>query len=176
MAVLPVTQYPDKVLLTPTAPVKTITEKERKLVRDMIETMYAESGVGLAANQVGISQQIFVASADQVKGQEIIFFNPRIVRAEGSMKEFEGCLSIPEFYEPVKRSKKVWVEGMGLDGKLLQMKGEGLLSRIFQHEIDHLNGIVFIDRLNFLKSRSAKKKVVARRKKLERSGPVSDRS
>lgn len=165
MAVLPVTQYPDKVLLTPTAPVRSVTERERKLVRDMIDTMYAQNGVGLAANQVGVSQQIFVASADQVRGREIVFFNPRIVHAEGTIKEFEGCLSIPEFYEPVKRARKVRVEGMGLDGKPLSMEGTGLLSRIFQHEIDHLNGIVFLDRLGFLKSRSSKKKAVARRLK-----------
>lgn len=162
MAVLPVVQYPEKVLLTPTAPVDRITDKERKLVRDMIETMYAENGVGLAANQVGISQQIFVASADQVRGREIVYFNPRIVESSGSIKEFEGCLSIPEFYEPVKRFRRVRVEGMGLDGKPLSMEGVGLLSRIFQHEIDHLNGIVFIDRLGFLKSRSAKKKAARR--------------
>jgi peptide deformylase len=168
MAVLPVVQYPEKVLTTPTAPVARITDKERKLVRDMIDTMYAESGVGLAANQVGVSQQIFVASADQVKGQEIVFFNPKIVESSGTVKEFEGCLSIPEFYEPVRRFKRVRVEGMGLDGRPQTMEGVGLLSRIFQHEIDHLNGIVFIDRLGFLKSRSAKKKAAARQKAARR--------
>src|SRR5262245_35023237 len=109
MAVLPVVQYPEKVLLTPTAPVAQVTDKERKLVRDMIETMYAENGVGLAANQVGVSQQIFVASADQVRGKEIVFINPRIVESKGVIKEFEGCLSIPEFFEPVKRARRVRV-------------------------------------------------------------------
>lgn len=162
MARLPVVQYPEKVLITPTLPVKTITDRERTLVRDMIETMYAENGVGLAANQVGVPQQIFVASADQVRGREIVFFNPRIVEQSGTIKEFEGCLSIPEFYEPVKRFKKVRVEGLGLDGKPQSMAGEGLLSRIFQHEIDHLNGLVFLDRLGILKKNSAKKKAARR--------------
>ncbi|MBI3252171.1 MAG: peptide deformylase [Candidatus Omnitrophica bacterium] len=159
MAVLPVVKFPDKILKTKTLEVSKITETERALVRDMIETMYAEKGVGLAANQVGVSRQIFVASPDQARGRELVFFNPKILKKEGVVKEFEGCLSVPEFYEPVRRAKKVWIRAMNLAGKIVEMKGEGLLSRIFQHEIDHLNGILFIDRLGFLKSRSARKKL-----------------
>ncbi|MBI4432311.1 MAG: peptide deformylase [Candidatus Omnitrophica bacterium] len=159
MAVLSVIKYPHKVLQTKTAPVVHITDTERKLVKDMIDTMYAENGVGLAANQVGVSQRIFVASPDQVKGRELVFFNPRIVKQEGAIKEFEGCLSIPEFYEPVRRAKKVWMRATNMKGETVEVKGEGLLSRIFQHEIDHLNGILFIDRLGFLKSKTARKKL-----------------
>jgi peptide deformylase len=159
MAVLKVVKFPDPVLAARTKEVKSITAEDRKLVLDMIDTMYAENGVGLAANQVGISKQIFVASADQVRGQELVFFNPRIVRSEGVIKEFEGCLSVPEFYEPVKRAKRVWMRATTLEGKEVEVKGEGLLSRIFQHEIDHLNGILFIDRLGFMKTRSIKKKI-----------------
>ncbi len=159
MAILKVLKYPHPVLSTRTKEVKKITSEDRKLVRDMIETMYAENGVGLAANQVGISKRIFVASADQVKGQEMVYFNPEIVRSEGVIKEFEGCLSVPEFYEPVKRSKRVWMKATTLEGKQVEVKGEGLISRIFQHEIDHLNGILFIDRLGLFKSRSVKKKL-----------------
>ncbi len=162
MAVLPVLKYPHPVLATKTLEVQTITEAERRLVRDMIETMHAESGVGLAANQIGVSKSLFVASADQVRGQELVFFNPRIVRSEGVIKEFEGCLSVPEFYEPVKRAKKVWMRATTLDGKEVEVRGEGLLSRIFQHEIDHLNGVLFIDRLGFLKSRRIKKRLTRR--------------
>ena len=159
MAVLPVLKFPNKVLATKAEEVATITEVERKLVRDMIETMYAEEGVGLAANQIGVLKQIFVASPDQVRGNEIVLFNPKILKKEGQVKEFEGCLSVPEFYEPVKRFKTVWVQAMTLEGLPTQMKGQGLLSRIFQHEIDHLNGILFIDRLGLLKSRLTKKKL-----------------
>ena len=162
MAVLPVVKFPDKVLSTKASEVSRITEVDRKLVRDMIDTMYAEEGVGLAANQVGILKQIFVASADQVRGKELVFFNPKIVRKEGHIKEFEGCLSVPEFYEPVKRFKTVWIQGLTLEGQHVEMKGEGLLSRIFQHEIDHLNGILFIDRLGLLKSKFVKKKLAKR--------------
>ncbi len=159
MAVLPVVKFPDKVLATKAAEVSAITETERKLVRDMIDTMYAEEGVGLAANQVGILKQIFVASTDQVRGKELVFFNPKIIKKEGRVKEFEGCLSIPEFYEPVKRFKTVWIKAMTLDGRQTEVKGQGLLSRIFQHEIDHLNGILFIDRLGLLKSKLVKKRL-----------------
>ena len=162
MAILPVVKFPDPVLNTKAREVSKITDAERRLVRDMIDTMYAENGVGLAANQVGILKQIFVASADQVRGQELVFFNPALVKKEGSIKEFEGCLSVPEFYEPVKRFKKVWMRAMTLDGKSVEVKGEGLLSRIFQHEIDHLNGILFVDRLGPLKSQRVKKKLLQR--------------
>ncbi len=159
MAVLPVVKYPNKVLMTKAGEVSEVTEAERHLAKDMIETMYAQNGVGLAANQVGVLKQIFVASADQIKGKELVFLNPKIVKKEGVVKEFEGCLSIPEFYEPVKRSKKVWLRAMTLSGETVEVKGEGLLSRIFQHEVDHLNGILFVDRLGPVKSKLARKKL-----------------
>ena len=162
MSVLPVRKYPDKVLRTKTAPVREITDVERRLVQDMIETMYAEEGVGLAANQVGVSKQIFVASPDHQKGKELVFFNPKIIKKEGLIKEFEGCLSVPELYEPVKRAKSVTMEALTPEGKRVRVEATGLLSRIFQHEIDHLNGFLFIDRLGFLKSRLAKKKLLNR--------------
>ena len=159
MAILKVVKFPEKVLETKAEEVRHITESDRKLVRDMIDTMYAENGVGLAANQVGVLKQIFVASADHVRGQEMVFFNPSIVKKEGQIKEFEGCLSIPEFFEPVKRAKRVWMRAMTLEGKKVEVKAEGLVSRIFQHEIDHLNGILFVDRLGPIKSRLSKKKL-----------------
>ena len=153
MAVLPVVKFPHKVLKTRASEVSQITAEDRKLVKNMIDTMYAENGVGLAANQVGVLKRIFVASHDQVKGNEQVYFNPKIVKKEGVVKEFEGCLSVPEFYEPVKRAKKVWMRAMNPEGKTVEVKAEGLLSRIFQHEIDHLDGILFIDRLGLIKSK-----------------------
>jgi peptide deformylase len=159
MSILKVVKYPESVLKTRAEEVARVTDVERRLVRDMIDTMYAEKGVGLAANQVGVLKQIFVASADHVRGEEMVYFNPKIVKKEGSVKEFEGCLSIPEFYEPVKRAKRVWMRAMTLEGKIVEVKGEGLVARIFQHEIDHLNGILFVDRLGLLKTRLAKKKL-----------------
>ncbi len=153
MAVLPVVKFPSKVLKTRASEVAQVTSEDRKLVKNMIDTMYAENGVGLAANQVGVLRRIFVSSHDQVEGNEQVYFNPKIVKKEGIIKEFEGCLSVPEYYEPVKRAKKVWMRAMTLDGKSVEVKAEGLLSRIFQHEIDHLDGILFIDRLGLIKSK-----------------------
>ncbi len=159
MSVLRVVKYPDKRLKMKAEEVLKITAEETKLVRDMIDTMYAESGVGLAANQVGVLKQIFVASPDQVKGNELVFFNPKIIKTEGIVKEFEGCLSVPELYEPVKRAKRVWMRAMTLKGETVEIKADGLLSRIFQHEIDHLNGILFVDRLGLIKTGLVQKKL-----------------
>jgi peptide deformylase len=163
MAVLKLTTFPDKLLKQKTREVFRITDEDRRLVEDMIETMYAEHGVGLAANQVGVSKRIFVASADQVRGKELVFFNPRIVRREGAVKEFEGCLSVPECFEPVRRAKCVWLQGMDLNGESVEFKAEGLLARIFQHETDHLNGFLFIDRLGFIKSKLTRKALLKRK-------------
>lgn len=163
MAILPVLKIGDPILTTKTATIPKVGEAERRLVRDMIETMHAEKGVGLAANQVGISKQIFVASPDGKRGAEMVFLNPQITKKEGTIKEMEGCLSIPEFYEPVKRAKTVWMRAMTLDEKVVEVKATGLLSRIFQHETDHLNGILFVDRLGLIKSRLAKKKLLKKK-------------
>ncbi len=162
MAVLPVVKYPDKVLKTKTQEVAEVTDVERELIRDMIDTMYAENGVGLAANQVGVSKQIFVASADQIRGKELVYLNPRITKKEGVVKEFEGCLSVPELYEQVKRARRVWMKAMTPEGVMVEIKADGLLARIFQHEIDHLNGFLFIDRLGFMKGKRAQKKLARR--------------
>ena len=163
MAILPVLKIGDKILATKAETVPVITDSDRRLVKDMIETMYAESGVGLAANQVGVLKQVFVASPEQEKGKELVFFNPQIIKKEGHLKEFEGCLSIPEFYEPVRRAKTVWMRATNLDGKTVEVKATGLLSRIFQHETDHLNGILFVDRLGPVKSRLARKKLLKKK-------------
>lgn len=162
MAVLKVIQYPDKRLKTKAEDVTKITADDLKLVHDMIDTMWAENGVGLAANQVGVLKQVFVASHDQAHGKEQVYFNPQIIKKEGVIKEFEGCLSVPELYEPVKRAKRVWMRAMNIKGEIVEVKADGLLSRIFQHEIDHLNGILFVDRLGIVKSGLAQKKLKKR--------------
>lgn len=163
MAILPVLTIGNKILETKALPVDKITPEDKKLAQDMIETMHAEKGVGLAANQVGVLKRVFVASPDGTRGSEQVYFNPQIIKREGTVKEFEGCLSIPEFYEPVKRSKTVWMTAMGIDGKKIEVRGAGLLSRIFQHEIDHLDGILFVDRIGLLKSKLARKKLLKKK-------------
>jgi peptide deformylase len=154
MALYPIVKYPDPVLLRPTEELADIGDRERVLVRDMIETMHHEHGVGLAANQIGIPKRIFVASPDGKKGKELVFFNPRIVRASGAVREDEGCLSIPGFYDAVKRRERVTLRARGLDGRPVEIEAEGLLARIFQHETDHLDGFLFIHRLGFFRKRS----------------------
>lgn len=159
MARLKVVQYPHPVLQTRTQPVETIGEWERAFVLDMIETMHEETGVGLAANQVGVAKRIFVASADGVKGKELVYFNPEIIRTKGEIRDFEGCLSVRDAYEPVTRYREVTLRAMNLDGQTVEVTAKGLLARIFQHEVDHLNGLVFVHRLGWLKRRRIFKKL-----------------
>ncbi|MCA9396618.1 MAG: peptide deformylase [Candidatus Omnitrophica bacterium] len=153
MAILKVVQYPDPILLRKTQPVTVFGSAERDLVRDMIDTMHAERGVGLAANQIGVDKQIFVVSADGVRGQEQAYFNPTIIKRSGKIKEFEGCLSVRETYEPVIRFRNVTLSAQDADGKEIQVEATDLLSRIFQHEVDHLNGITFVHRLGWFKKK-----------------------
>ncbi len=153
MAVYKVVQYPNPVLLKPAAAVGSIGQKERLLVRDMIDTMRAQKGVGLAANQIGVAKRIFVASPGSEPGKELVFFNPQIIARSGQVTEEEGCLSVAGVYERVKRHRRVKLRAMTLDGRTVEVEAEGLLARIFQHETDHLNGGLFVHRLGFLKKR-----------------------
>ena len=171
MALYPVVRYPNPVLLKATVAVHKIGERERILVRDMIETMYAEKGVGLAANQIGISRRIFVASPDGEKGNEIALFNPEIVRRSGAVNAEEGCLSVPGLYEKVKRYERVTVRGTSPEGKTVEMDADGLLARIFQHETDHLNGLLFIHRLGLLKKQKVFRHLHSSARAADRAGP-----
>lgn len=153
MAIYSVVKYPDPVLLSKTEEVKTIGDRERLLVRDMIATMYHAKGVGLAANQIGIAKQIFVASPDQERGKELVFFNPQIIARSGGITDEEGCLSVPGYYGRVRRHARVTLRAMDMKGQTVEMQADGLLARIFQHETDHLNGFLYLHRMNFLKKK-----------------------
>ena len=157
MAIYKVVRYPESVLLEKTLEVGKIGEREKILIRDMIDTMHLEDGVGLAANQVGVARRIFIASPDRERGKEMVFINPEIIKRSGTVTEQEGCLSIPGFYEKVKRWSRVTLRAETPDGQTVEVEADGLLARIFQHETDHLNGVVFIDRLGFLGKRKALK-------------------
>ena len=150
MAILPIRHVPDTILKTPTKPIPSITPEIRQLAADMIQTMYAASGVGLAANQVGQPWQLFVASPDQEPGRELVLLNPVITTRRGRLRLEEGCLSLPGIAALVNRAAEVEVRAVTLEGNECLVKGTDLLSRIFQHEIDHLNGLVFVDRLPWL--------------------------
>jgi len=127
----------------------------------MVETMYKAPGVGLAANQVGVSKRIMVTdpSAGEKRNQLITIVNPRIVVAEGEQYEEEGCLSVPGFSASVVRPKQVIIAGVDLEGKDITVEGKDLLARAFCHEMDHLNGVFFLDHLSFIKRDMIKRKI-----------------
>lgn len=133
-----------EVLRQKAEPVKNITNRTRKLIKDMIETMYAADGAGLAAPQIGISKQIVVIDVGE---GPICLVNPEIIEAEGEEIDVEGCLSIPGLRAYVKRSSRVVVNALNEKGRPIRVTGEGLLARALQHEIDHLNGILMTDRM-----------------------------
>jgi peptide deformylase len=161
MAVLEIKKYPDKVLSEKTAPVNEFGSELQKLIDDMIETMYAAPGVGLAANQVGVSKRVAVIDVNVTdeKGSLIVLVNPEIVHKEGANDSEEGCLSIPGYTTVVKRADKVKVEGLDRHGRPIE-------ARALQHEIDHLDGLLLIDRIGrikreFFKKRYAKEKILS---------------
>ena len=162
MAILPIRKYGDDVLRVPTEPVTTIDESVHKLIDDMIETMYAAPGVGLAANQVGVSKRLMVIdlSVGKRPGECYVFINPEIVEATGEVTEEEGCLSIPDFVEVVTRPERVKLRYLDRNGTQREMWGEGLMARAMCHEIDHLNGTLFVDHLRGLKKDRILKKIM----------------
>lgn len=142
----------DPILREVTAPVSAVTPELLRLADDMLETMHAAQGIGLAAPQVGRRERVFVC---QVEGDPMALFNPEILAGEGSIRGEEGCLSIPDVFGDVERRASVRVRALDREGKTVEVEGEELLARCLQHEIDHLNGRLFIDYLSFLKRRSA---------------------
>ena len=146
MALLPILTAPDPRLKKKSKPVETVDADVRRLMDDMLETMYAAPGVGLAANQVGLRTACFVY--DDREGHAGFVANPRLSEPEGEETLEEGCLSIPGPYHPLVRAGRVRLVGADLDGEPLDIRAEGLLARIFQHETDHLNGRLYVDRLD----------------------------
>jgi peptide deformylase len=168
MAVLNIRKFGDEVLRRRTDEVETFDDALQSLIDDMVDTMYAAPGVGLAANQIGVSKRLMVIDLSVGKNPDDlhVFVNPEIVESEGSVTEEEGCLSIPDFVEIVTRPGKVKVRYKDRLGVECEMWGEGLMARALCHEIDHLNGMLFIDYLRGLK----KERIVKKIQKLFRSG------
>lgn len=151
MAVLGVKTYPDKILRQKAQSVDDITEADRLLIRNMFDTMYFSNGVGLAAPQVGVSKRIIVCNPTGKKADEIAIINPVITYKKGKkIKECEGCLSIPTISHEVARPYNLEVTGVDSGGNGIRIEAEGLLARIIAHETDHLDGVLFIDRVGFL--------------------------
>ena len=145
--------YGDPVLRKRAEPVQEITDAETKLAREMLITLYATNGIGLAATQVGVLKRFLIVDIDieDADYEPIMLFNPQIINVEGESVAEEGCLSIPDLRADVKRPEKIVVKAMNLDSEIVQIEADGLLSRVLQHEIDHLNGTLFIDRISGLK-------------------------
>ncbi|HYR26858.1 MAG TPA: peptide deformylase [Thermoanaerobaculia bacterium] len=166
--ILPIRKFGDDVLRDPATPVTEIDAALQKLIDDMIDTMYAAPGVGLAANQVGVAKRLMVIdlSVGKRPGECHVFINPEIIDAIGEVTEEEGCLSIPDFVEVVTRPEKVKLRYLDRNGAEREMWGEGLMARAMCHEIDHLNGTLFVDHLRGFK----KEKILKRIAKLAKSG------
>lgn len=153
MALLPILHYPDERLHRVAAPVGDINDRIRQLVRDMAETMYAAPGIGLAATQVDVHEQVIVIDLSETHDQLQVFINPVIVDSRGEAEYEEGCLSVPGIYETVTRAEWIRVEALGADGKRFSLETDGLLAVCIQHEMDHLEGKVFVEYLSPLKRR-----------------------
>ncbi len=161
MALLEIKKYPEKILKEKAAPVESIDGKLQRLIDDMVNTMYAAPGVGLAAPQVGVSKRLIVIDVsmkEEEKTPLIVLINPEIIEEEGIVEDEEGCLSLPQYITTVKRAERVVVKGFNREGNPIEIEGTGLLSRALQHEIDHLNGILIIDRISPIKREFFKKR------------------
>jgi peptide deformylase len=159
MALLEILHYPDARLRLEARPVVKIDAAIRQLVADMLETMYAAPGIGLAATQVNVQQQVIVIDVSEDRDQPLVLINPRIVEKRGVETMEEGCLSVPSVYGEVERAEWVEVEALNSDGQPFTLQAEGLLAVCIQHEMDHLTGKLFVDYLSPLKRQRIRKKL-----------------
>ncbi|WP_201529155.1 MULTISPECIES: peptide deformylase [Psychrobacter] len=160
MALLPILNYPDPRLRTIATPVKEITDDIKTLITDMIETMYDAQGIGLAASQVDQHIQLIVMDLSEDKDTPMVFINPKVTPLVEEKQPYEeGCLSVPDVYDKVERPNKVHIEALDENGKAMDKEVEGLLAVCIQHEMDHLNGVIFVDYLSHLKQTRARDKV-----------------
>ena len=173
MALLPILSYPDPRLRTIAKPVEQVDDKIKTLIKDMFETMYAAKGIGLAATQVDRHIQLIVMDLSDDGSQPRVFINPKVTPLVEDKKPYEeGCLSVPEFYESVERPAKITIEAMDEDGNTFNEEAEGMLAVCIQHEMDHLNGVIFVDYLSRLKQTRARDKVKKVMKQRARQGDV----
>ena len=166
--ILKIVKYPDPILSRPGEPITEFNDELRKLIADMFETMYAEQGIGLAAPQVGVALRMFVIdlSVGKRSGELLTIINPEFVTRDGMQLEEEGCLSVPGFNATIARPAHIVVRGLNRDGRDITIDGDGLLARALQHEMDHLDGMLFIDRLRGLRRDLMLRKI----RRLQRTG------
>ncbi len=159
MAILDILHFPDPRLRTKARPVDTVDDEVRRIIDDMLETMYQAPGIGLAATQVNIHRQIIVIDVSEERDAPVILINPKILEREGEEEMEEGCLSVPEVYETVQRAERVRVRALDRVGDPFELTADGLLAVCIQHEMDHLQGKLFVDYLSNLKRLRIRKKL-----------------
>jgi len=164
MAIRPILCFPDPRLRQKAVPITHITDNIQQLADDMLETMYNAPGIGLAANQINVQKRLVVLDVSEDKDQPMIFINPEIISVEGEREYEEGCLSVPEEHEMVTRADKVRVKALNLEGKTFELDAEELLATCIQHEIDHLDGKLFVDYLSNLKRQRIRKRLEKQQK------------
>ena len=164
--ILEILKYPDKRLRTVAKPVENVNSEIKKQVKDMFETMYDAPGIGLAATQVNFHQRLIVVDVSEECNEPLCLINPEIIEKNGEIEWEEGCLSVPNYYESVKRANEIKVSALNELGQSFELEASEILAVCIQHEMDHLNGILFVDHLSKLKQKRLKKKVEKQTKKL----------
>ena len=164
MAILEILVYPDERLRKIAKPVENVDKRIQQLVSDMTETMYDANGIGLAATQVDVHEQVIVMDLSEERNESRVLINPKIIERDGEQIYDEGCLSVPEYYAPVKRAERIKITALDEQGEIYELEAEGLLAVCIQHEMDHLAGKVFVDYLSRLKQDRVRKKLVKRAK------------
>ncbi|MCB1757537.1 MAG: peptide deformylase [Gammaproteobacteria bacterium] len=159
MAIRNILVFPHPNLRKKAVEVDVVDDSIRKLADDMLETMYQAPGIGLAATQIDVHKRVIVVDVSEDKSQPMVFINPQLLSTEGEEEHEEGCLSVPGFYETVKRPEKIRVKALNKDGETFELDADGLLAVCIQHEIDHLNGKVFVDYISALKRDRIRKKL-----------------
>jgi peptide deformylase len=170
MAQLKILEFPDPRLRTRATPVRDFDESLARLIADMLETMYAAPGIGLAATQVNVHQALLVVDVSEAKNEPLVFINPQILSRSGSTQTEEGCLSVPEVYEPVERAERVRVRAQDRHGITFERDLDGLLAVCVQHEMDHLQGKLFVDYLSSLKRERIRRKLVKEQRERGEAG------
>jgi len=164
MAILNILHFPDERLRTIAKPVAKVTDKHRTLINNMLETMYDAPGIGLAATQINVHERILVVDISEEKNQPVVLINPEILEKDGDQEFDEGCLSVPGIYETVHRAESIRISALNKEGESFEMSAHGLLAVCIQHEMDHLEGKLFVDYLSQLKKQRIRKKLEKQQK------------
>ncbi len=173
MALLEILEFPDERLRKRARPVERVDDTIRKLIDDMLETMYEAPGVGLAATQVNVHRRVIVIDVSENKDRPLCLINPEILAREGEEEQEEGCLSVPGVFEKVRRAEKIKVRALDRNGEPFELEADGLLAVCIQHEIDHLDGKLFVDYLSPLKRQRIRKKLLKSRRLAKDKAPAA---